>query len=198
MMKEYSYILGIISIIDYPIAVILILFPGQLVYILWGDNWLKVSEYLPYFGLLILTQGLMTTIGNIYYLLEKEKTNFYVGAVNAILLVIFIAIGSIFSVLWMVKIYALSYLIVNIPINVYYGFIKTFGFEYKFVLKFWLPKVLLSLFMLLLMMIDESSYLYIPVVLYGVYIIINQFGEIEKLVITIVKGDGVLSMKRNR
>jgi teichuronic acid exporter len=51
--KEYTSILGIISILSLPFAVPLILIPNWLVFILWGEKWMEVAELIPFFGVLI-------------------------------------------------------------------------------------------------------------------------------------------------
>jgi len=48
--EEYYFVLKIISLINLPVAIILICFPSLFVKILWGSNWIKVSDLLPYFG----------------------------------------------------------------------------------------------------------------------------------------------------
>ncbi|WP_210486298.1 oligosaccharide flippase family protein [Rufibacter aurantiacus] len=172
--KEYEDILSIISMLDFPIAVVLILFPSQLVQILWGDNWLMVAELLPYFGLMILTQGLVTTVGNIYYLLGKEKMNFYVGAVNAILMIAFIGIGAFFSVKDIVRVYALGYLLVNVPVNLYFGFVKSFGYDFQFIVRFWMPKIILSLLILFALWVGMYKALPILLLVYFTYLIVKN------------------------
>ncbi len=114
--EEYSSILGVISIINFPIGAILILMPNTFVRILWGSNWMQVADFLPYFGILILLQTLLSTAGSIYFLLEKERTFMYVGMVSAILMVLAIIIGSLYSVLTIAIAYTLCFLVLIVPI----------------------------------------------------------------------------------
>ena len=71
--KEYLNLLGIISLLNFPISVVLIFFAEPMVRLLWSERWIAVAELLPYIGILILTQTLNSTTGNIYILLGKEK-----------------------------------------------------------------------------------------------------------------------------
>ncbi|WP_190300476.1 lipopolysaccharide biosynthesis protein [Rufibacter hautae] len=185
--KEYEGVLNIISLLDFPIAFVLIVFPKQLVSFLWGPNWIAVAELLPYFGLLLLTQGLITTIGNIYYLLGKEKTNFYVGAVNAVILVLGIVIGAFYSIVDVARVYALVYLSFNVPINLYFGFVKSFGFDWKFIIVFWVPKVLLSLVILFLLWNKLDYYIPFVLMIYGITIVLKVLEEIKVTIRFFVK-----------
>ncbi|HYK47066.1 MAG TPA: oligosaccharide flippase family protein, partial [Parafilimonas sp.] len=63
--NEYAFVLKLISFINFPLAVLLLLLPKQFVHILWGDQWMMVAQLLPYFGVLILSQTLFSTLGTI-------------------------------------------------------------------------------------------------------------------------------------
>ena len=80
-------LLGIISLLNYPIAAILIFFAEPMVRILWSERWIAVAELLPYIGILILTQTLNSTTGNIYILLGKEKTLMRIGIPTSIVII---------------------------------------------------------------------------------------------------------------
>ena len=71
--KEYTSILKIIPLITFPLVLLFILFPTKLILLLWGAKWLKVADFLPYFGLLIYTQTLLSTVGQLLVLQGKEK-----------------------------------------------------------------------------------------------------------------------------
>ncbi len=179
--KEYLNILGIISLLNYPIAFILIVFPTTFVSILWGDNWLEVADYLPYFGLLILSQTLISTTGNIFILFRKERVLMYVGVVSAAIMVGAIVLGSLFSVIDIARFYTLSYLTIIIPINLVFGFGKTFGFKPSHVINFWAPKILLSLLMLFGTWTDRYFISVISILVYGVHILYFQRNDIVKI-----------------
>jgi teichuronic acid exporter len=144
---EYGNVLGVISMLNFPIAALMVLFARPLVLLLWGENWLPVADILPYFGLLILSQTLISTSGNIYILLGKERVNFWIGSSTAIAMVVFIAAGAYFSVVDVARFYAFGFLTVSMPVNLYFGFYRTMGFSSRFMWSFWMPKVLISLFL---------------------------------------------------
>ncbi|MFW6219026.1 MAG: oligosaccharide flippase family protein [Bacteroidota bacterium] len=143
--KEYANILGVISILSFPIALVLILFPDTIVYVLWGNNWMKVANLLPYFGLLIISQTLLSTNGSVFVLLNKERMVMLLGGITSVILVFSIVIGSLISVEGVAVFYALGYIGLVLPISVYYSFYKSFGFEVREIINFWTPKFVLSL-----------------------------------------------------
>lgn len=143
--KEYESILGIISIINFPLGFVLILFPNELVSLLWGENWLQVADFLPYFGLLIMSKTLLGSTTNVYILLGKEKTNMIIGVISAIVMIFSIIAGAFISLIYVAFLHALAYIAFVIPINVYLGFYRAIGYSTRFIFTFWVPKILIFL-----------------------------------------------------
>jgi O-antigen/teichoic acid export membrane protein len=179
--EEYSNILGIISIINFPVGAIMILIPEFLVRMLWGENWIQVAEYLPYFGILIIFQTLIWVTGQMYLLLEREKTLMQIGVVSAIILVVSIIIGSFFSVKVIAISYTVSYMLIIIPLNLYFGFIKTFGYSYSSILKFWLPKLILGISILIAQLFESKILISVFMILFAVHLIYFQRHDLKKL-----------------
>lgn len=143
--KEYLFVLKIISVVVFPVAFIFILFPGELVLILWGENWLEVSTLLPYFGLLIFGQSLLSTTGNVLVLLNLERKLLVSGWVGAFFTITGIVVGSLYSLKGIAQFYSLSFIIFVLPFNMIYIFHKALLFKLKQLLIFWLPIIILSL-----------------------------------------------------
>ncbi len=178
---EYRNILGIISIINFPIAAVLILIPDLFVRVLWGNDWILVADLLPYFGILIIFQTLITTTGHIFILLEREKTFMHVGIVSAIIMVSSIVFGAFFSMKMIAIAYTTGYVLINVPLYLYFGFYKTFGFTFSHILKFWLPKLLFGFTILIAEFTNFNILIYVLVVLYAVHLIYLQGNDIKKL-----------------
>lgn len=142
---EYLFVLKIISIIVYPVAFIFIVFPSQLVLLLWGENWKAVGEILPYFGILIFGQSLLSTTGNILVLMNLEKRLLISGWVGAFFTVLGICFGAMFSIKGIAQFYSLSFLIFVLPFNIYYIFHKSLRFKIGAINIFWLPLVGISI-----------------------------------------------------
>jgi len=180
--EEYSNILGIISIINFPVGAILILIPNFFVRILWGENWLMVADLLPYFGILIIFQTLISTIGHIYILEEKEKAFMHIGIITAVLMVVSIVIGAFFSVKLIAICYTVGFMVIIMPIYLYYGFIKTFGFTVKEVFRFWFPKLVLGLLIVAAEILDKPLYIYFLMTIFAIHLIYFQRRDISKLI----------------
>jgi len=143
--KEYTFVLKVISIIVYPIAFIFIMFPTELVSVLWGENWLEVGTLLPYFGLLIFGQSLLSTTGNVLVLMNKERNLMISGWFGAFFTIAGIAIGAYYSLQGIAQFYSLSFILFVLPFNMIYIFHNALDFKLKPLLFFWLPVILLSL-----------------------------------------------------
>lgn len=179
---EYESILGIISLISFPISATLILIPELFVKVLWGENWIMVADLLPYFGILIMFQTLISTTGHIYILLEKEKTMMYLGVVSAFLLVLAIVIGSFYSVECIAITYTSCFLVILVPINVYIGFIKTFGFSWSYIMKFWVPKTTLGILIFVSVLLEKEIWLVGLIIIFLIHLLYYQKNEIIKLI----------------
>ena len=179
--KEYESILGVISIINYPISFVLILFPNTFVKIMWGNNWMEVAELLPFFGVLVMFQTMISTTGHIFILLSKEKTFMYLGVANAIITIAAIFVGSLFSVKLIAISYTVCYVLITIPITLYIGFIKTFKYNWSYILKFWIPKLTIAIAILIVVLFELNVYLFVLMGIYLVHLLFNQRKDLNKL-----------------
>ncbi len=177
--KEYMNLLGIISLINYPIAVVLIFFSEPLVVLLWSERWILVAELLPYIGVLILTQTLNSTTGNIFILYGKEKMLFRLGIPVNIVLIAAIATGAVFSYVHVLRFYSLAFIVVNLPLVMYVGFKRSFGFEMKEILSFWVLKIVLSALMVVFIWIGNTYLTAACSLIYLIHLIIRQREDIK-------------------
>lgn len=179
--KEYLNLLGIISLINFPIAAILIFFSEPLVRVLWSETWILVAELLPYIGVLILTQTLNSTTGNIFILYGKEKMLFRLGLPTNIIMIAAIATGALFSYVHVLRFYALSFTLINLPLVMYYGFKRSFGYETREILSFWTLKILLSALLIFSIWLEYRWVTPGLVLLYLVHLIIRQRQDIQNI-----------------
>jgi len=143
--QEYYFVLNVISFITFPLVLLFVVFPREMVLLLWGKNWAHVADLLPYFGLLIFTQSLLSTAGHLLILYKKERAFMISGWITALFLISFIILGATISLEAIAQFYSLSYIVFIILLNVYYIYIKSLGLNRGKVYAFWLPKVILSL-----------------------------------------------------
>jgi teichuronic acid exporter len=176
--KEYLNTLGVISVLNYPVCVILIFFAKPLVRLLWSDAWIEVADLLPYIGILILTQTLNSTTGNIFILYKKENVLMKIGIPTNIMIIVAIAWGSIYSMVHVLRFYALVFIIIDIPFVMYYGFKKSFGFDTPTILKFWIPKLVLSTLLVVSVWINMTWLSVVLMLIYLVHLIVLQKDDI--------------------
>jgi O-antigen/teichoic acid export membrane protein len=195
--KEYESILGIISIITFPLGAFMILFAEPFVRFMWGENWMEVADFLPYFGLLILLQTLISTVGNIYIIYDKEKVLFRIGGISAIAMIAAILFGAVFSTLHVARFYALSYVLVTVPLNIVLGFVKTLKFSPGQVIRFWGPKIILFLGIFVSVWVDRYIITSSLLFLYLLHILVFQWKDVLKIVSLIRNRVGRKKRKSN-
>jgi O-antigen/teichoic acid export membrane protein len=176
--KEYMNTLGVISVLNYPVCVILIFFAKPLVRLLWSNAWIEVADLLPYIGILILTQTLNSTTGNIFILYKKENILMKIGIPTNIMIIVAIAWGSVYSMVHVLRFYALVFIIIDIPFVMYYGFKKSFGFETPAILRFWIPKLVLSTLLVVSVWMNLTWLSVLLMLIYLVHLIILQKDDI--------------------
>lgn len=139
--KEYLFVLKMITFAAFPVSAVLILFPKEFVLLLWGRNWLGVADLLPYFGLLVFSQSLLSTTGNVLVLMEKEHAMRISGWFSAAAMVAGIVYGATVSLTAIAQFYSLAFIAVVLPFNLFYLFIGALRFAKKEMLLFWLPLI---------------------------------------------------------
>jgi PST family polysaccharide transporter len=179
--KEYNDIMGIITLINFPLVAILIAFPEELVLLLWGQNWLDVSFYLPFVGLLIIFQTLMATMTNVFVLYGKERVMTRITFFASLTSVLSIGIGAFFSMQMLVTLYTAANILVVTPIYIYYGFYRSFRFKTEPLLWFWLPKIVLSTGLLYFIVQENQLALYALLLLLFFHLLINQKNSLLSL-----------------
>jgi teichuronic acid exporter len=179
--KEYMNTLGVISLMNFPVSAVLIFFSRPLVRILWSETWIQVADILPYVGILILVQTLNNTTGNIFILKGKERLMMILCIPTNLIIIAAIAVGSLFSVVHVIRFYAIASVAMDIPLVLYYGFKNAFGFENKVIIKFWLPKIILSLLLIISVWLNLTGLTILFVCLYFVHLVIDQREDIINL-----------------
>lgn len=143
--SEYLFILKVISLISLPLSVVLVLFPEEIVGFLWGEKWHEVGDLLPYFGLLIFCQSMLSTVGNILVLVAEERALMICGLIGSVIMIASICVGSLFSVMAIAQLYSLVFIVIILPLNFVYIYIKTLKFNVKEISLFWIPFIVTSL-----------------------------------------------------
>jgi len=179
--NEYYFVLTIISLITYPLVLLFVMFPNELVGILWGRSWMRVAGLLPYFGLLIFTQSLMSTSGHLLILQKKERAFMISGWLTALFLISFIILGATISLKGIAQFYSLAYILFVIMMNVFYIYIRTLGMNKTRVYSFWLPKVAISLLLWISLYFDLNSMRDVMIAVFTLYVLLTSWQELKKI-----------------
>jgi len=143
--KEYLDIIRIITLVNMPLVIILVIFPEELVRILWGKDWTGVAPFLPYVGILMVIRSIISTMSSLYLLYRKERNLFFINLSVSLMNIGLVIVGSLFSTMHIIKFLTLGYLFFAVPVNTFYGFYKAFGFRVRMLLRFWIPTLLLGM-----------------------------------------------------
>lgn len=142
---EYLSTMRLIGFISFPVSCALLLFGRQLVHFLWGEAWMGVAPFLPYFGLLLLSQSLTSTVGNMLVLIKREEVLRISGWISAVAIISGIVYGAFHSLLAIAQFYSLAFIVLVLPLNLFYIFVHTMKFPLSTMLMFWVPNILFSL-----------------------------------------------------
>jgi O-antigen/teichoic acid export membrane protein len=179
--SEYLFFIGVMCFLSFPISGVLLIFPVTLVRILWGPDWLMVAEYLPYFGLAILSQASISNTETLYKIYYKDLLLFKIGVFRALTVVVFIIIGSMYSALMIARMVALVQIIVIIPVTVFYSFGRELGFKTGLLLRLYLPRIVLFLAMFFTAWEGIDWLTFSLLLLYLVHLLLIQKNDLYRL-----------------
>jgi len=171
---ELLFILKAVSLICIFIIIALVNFNDYLVYYLWGMKWHKVAELLPYIGILVYLQSLISPFGNIFIIYEKEKNFAKIGILSAILMVLSIILGSIYSFLSIIIFYSLFSILINSYIFVFLGLVNILSFNKTKMTVFWLPKISFCFLLWLSLILNQNLMQIIVMTFFFIYVILDS------------------------
>ena len=137
-------ILGVMSVMAMLVSLPLIIFAKEISFLLWGADWVDVANYLPYIGAIIPMQILTISAMDLYLLINKEKAYITLGIPLSLILVAGIVVGAFFSSYHVIRFYALAFIMVQVPVDLYFGHYRMLKFSIRQILFFWTPKILLT------------------------------------------------------
>lgn len=168
--EEYSNSLKLLSLIVCPISTILLFFPEEITLLFWGKDWIKVSSFLSMIAILLPLQTISSTSGEMFVLQKQEKRLASIGIVNALILIAFIFAGSFFSLEKILIYYTFSFIFINFPVLIFFGFYKTFKFSasqiFSSILIVWI--ILITLFLSSIFSPENVKYIAYVYVIYNV------------------------------
>ena len=137
--KEYMDIIRVLGLLNLPIVFVLMVLPQNLVQLLWGADWIGVATFLPYVGIILFINSVNSPISHVYILYGKERVMLLVNSVNSLLTIALVIAGGLISMMHIIKFLALGFLIITTPLNLYFGFYRSFKYKVMEIARFWLP-----------------------------------------------------------
>lgn len=137
-------IIGMVNFINLAIATPLVLLAKPITLILWGQDWIGVADYMPYVGAIIPMQTMVIAAMDLYMIEKNEKALLTLGIPLSLILVVGIVVGAFFSALHILIFYSLAFILIQTPVSLYFGHYRILKFTGKQILKFWVPKVILT------------------------------------------------------
>jgi O-antigen/teichoic acid export membrane protein len=172
--NEYYFVLNVIGCLTFPLTLLFVVFPKELVLILWGKDWARVAGLLPYFGLLIFTQSLLSTSGHLLILYKKERAFMISGWISALFLIGFIVMGAAVSLEAIAQMYSLAFIVFVLLLNIFYIYIKSLGLRKGRVYAFWLPKMAFTLLIWLCLYFRQDHLRNICAAAFSLYVLLSS------------------------
>jgi O-antigen/teichoic acid export membrane protein len=194
--SEYLFILKLIGFISFPVSFILLMFSDKLVYLLWGKAWMGVAPLLPYFGLLLLSQSLLSTIGNVLVLIKKEEILRISGWISAAVIISGIVYGATISLLAIAQFYSLVFIAVVLPYHLFFVYIKVLRFSPKSMILFWGPNIIFSVAIWLTCYFHLEVARIVLLIMFLIVMLFNARAEIGRTLLLITAN--LKSTKGNR
>lgn len=142
--SHFLDIIGMVNFINLAIAAPLIMLAKPITLVLWGQDWLEVADYMPYVGAIIPLQTMVIAAMDLYMIEKNERALLTLGIPLSLILVVGIVVGAFFSALHILRFYCLAFVLVQTPVSLYFGHYRILKFTWKQILKFWVPKVVLT------------------------------------------------------
>jgi PST family polysaccharide transporter len=167
--KEFMDIIRIITLFNLPLVFVLVVFPQELVVLLWGSDWTGVAPYLPYVAIIIVFVSVLKSTSSVFILYGKEYNLFLATLAKSLMNILLVIIGGLISIMHIVKLLTLGYILFTIPVYIYLGFYKSFRFNLKKTFQFWLPTIVFGLALFVGVHIDSLA---IKIISFTCYVVI--------------------------
>lgn len=189
-------ILGMLNFINIFISIPLVLFAKPIVLILWGKDWIGVADFMPYIGAIIPMQTLSIAAMDLYVIEKKERALITLEIPLTMTMILGIVVGAFFSALHILRFYSLSFILIQTPLSMYFGHYKLFKFTPKQIVKFWVPKVVLTAGMIFSIWFGNQIITAVLLVLFLLDTLLTQGKDIKEIFI-LVKSKLLASKKES-
>ncbi|PPK87991.1 O-antigen/teichoic acid export membrane protein [Neolewinella xylanilytica] len=131
---QYIHLLGGIA---FPAVVIFHLFPYEISAFIWGEDWRQVGAYLYPLSILLPTSLMISAAGNLFIVFRGERFLVYNTAISSLAQIVGASIGVYYSIEGMIVGIILGNLFGSLPVTMYFGFYRLFGYTLWEIFRVW-------------------------------------------------------------
>ena len=135
--NEFTQYIHLLGAVGFPAVVIFHLFAYDISALIWGEDWREVGRYLYPLSILIPISLMISACGNLFIVFRGERFLVYNSVVSSMAQIIGASIGILFSIKGMIVGIILATILGTLPITMYLGFIKLFGYGWREILQVW-------------------------------------------------------------
>ncbi|MGK0488819.1 MAG: PST family polysaccharide transporter [Candidatus Endobugula sp.] len=155
--KEFRLNLQLLGAIGAPFVVLFHLVPHKISSLIWGEMWVSVGDFLLPLSILLPTTLMLNACGNMFVLFKAEKRLLNNSLISASSLIAGASAGAFFSIESMIVGVIIGSLLGSLPITMYLGCVKTFGFSRNEVLKSWAFNYLIVVLLLMCFLFESLN-----------------------------------------
>ncbi len=176
--SEFADYLQLLGAFGFPAVVIFHLFGYELSELIWGANWRMVGDFLYPLSIILPTAIMLNACGTMFILYQGERQLVYNSIISAAAQIIGASIGILFSIKGMIIGLILGNLLGSLPITMYLGFYKLFGYSVQRIFRIWAFNYSLVLGLLLAYWLQDTRLKYAVLLLYSlgsVFLIVRYY-----------------------
>ncbi len=183
--EEFTQYIHVLGSIAFPAVVIFHLFSYDISELIWGSDWREVGRYLHPLSILLPISLMISACGNLFIVFRGERLLVYNTIVSSLAQIIGASVGVLYSIEGMIVGIILGYLLGSIPITMYLGFYRLFGYTWKEIFQVWAFNYGATVTLLVCYIYGNLTATYWALAIYGLvsiysiagYIKANYFGQ---------------------
>lgn len=175
---EFADYLQLLGALGFPAVVIFHLFGYELSAFIWGPNWREVGDFLYPLSIILPTAVMLNACGSMFILYQGERQLVYNSIISALAQIIGASVGILFSIKGMIIGLIIGNLLGSLPITMYLGFYRLFGYNFQQILRTWGFNYLLVVGLLLAYWLQNTPLQYAVLLVYSigsVFLIIRYY-----------------------
>ncbi len=165
--SEFADYLQLLGALGFPAVVVFHLFGYEISEFIWGANWRMVGDFLYPLSIILPTAIMLNACGTMFILYQGERQLVYNSIISAAAQIIGASVGIFFSIKGMIIGLIIGNLLGSLPITMYLGFYRLFGYSVQRIFRIWAFNYGLVLGLLLAYWLQDTRLQYAVLLLYS-------------------------------